>query len=60
MGLISVKSQIKRSFREADEDSCDVLMAESGKINTQMLGYFIRGAHTTCAQKESGSVLTSL
>ena len=30
------------------------------KINTQMVGYLTRGVHTTCTQKESGSVLTSL
>ena len=55
----SGKSDQVRVVEEADEDSCDVLMAESGKINTQMLGYFIRGAHTTCAQKKSGSELIS-
>ena len=31
MGLVSVKSQIKQVVEEADEDSYDVLTAESGK-----------------------------
>ena len=56
----SGKSDQARVVKEADKDSCDVLMAESGKINTQMLGYLTQGVHTTCAQKESSPVLTSL
>ena len=56
----SGKSDQAEVVEEADEDSCDVLTAESGKGNTQMLGYLTRGARITYAQKGSGSVLTSL
>ena len=45
---------------EADEDSCDALTAESGKVKYSDAWLLNRGAHTTCAQKKSGLVLTSL
>jgi len=47
----SEKSDQAGVIEEADEYSCDVLTAESGKVNIQMLGYLTQGAHITCAQK---------
>ena len=57
---ISGKSNQTAVVEEEDEDPCDVLTTELGKVNTQVLGYLTRGAHTTCAQKGSGSVFISL
>jgi len=56
----SGKSDQTRVVKVADENLCDVLTTESGKKNTQMLGYLTWSAHIICAQKESGSVLTNL
>ena len=56
----SGKSDQTGIVEEADENSCDVLTAESGKGKYLDLGYLTQGAHITCAQKESGLVLTSL
>jgi len=41
---ISEKSDQAGVVEKADEDSCDVLTAESGKVNTQILGYMTRDA----------------
>ena len=54
----SGKSDQARVVKEADKDSCDVLTVESGK--DKYSDAWLLDAHTTCAQKESGSVLTSL
>jgi len=45
----SEKSDQAGVVEDADEDSCDVLTAESGKCKYSMLGYLTRCAHTTCA-----------
>jgi len=45
---------------ETDENACDVLTAESGKGKYSDAWLLDSGAHTTCTQKESGSILISL
>ena len=56
----SGKSNQIRVVEEADEDLCDVLTAESGKDKYSDAWLLNSGAHITCAQKGSDSVLTSL
>jgi len=56
----SGKSDQAVVVEKADEYSCDVLTAESGKGKCSDAWLFDSGAHTTCAQKGRGSVLTSL
>ena len=56
----SGKSDQAEVVEEADVDSCDVLTAESRKEKYSNAWLFDSGAHTTCAQKGRGSVLTSL
>jgi len=61
MGLVPVKSQIKPGLsKKYIRIHVMSWQLSRKKINTQMLGYLTRGAHITCVQKESGSVLTSL
>jgi len=61
MGLVPMESQIKPGLSKKQMRIHVISWRSSQKkINTQMVGYLTRGAHTTCAQKGSGSILTSL
>jgi len=56
----SGKSNQAGVVEEADKDSCDILMAESGKDKYSDAWLLDSGCTYHCTQKESGSVLTSL
>ena len=54
------KSDQAEFVKKADENSCDVLTAELGKGKYSDALLLDSGCTTTCAQKLSSSVLTSL
>jgi len=57
----SEKSDQAGIVKEVDENPCDVLTAKSGKGNYSDAWLLDSGCtHTTCAQKGSSSILTSL
>ena len=61
MGTVPVESQIKsRLSKKKMRVHVMFWRLSQEKVNTQMFGYLTRAANTTCAQKGSGSVLTSL
>ena len=60
MGLVPEESQIKPGLSKKKMIHVMFWRLSQEKVNTKMLGYLTRGAHITCTQKESGSVLTSL
>jgi len=53
----SKKSDQAGVVQEANEDACDVLMAESGKGKYSDAWLLDLSVHTTCPKKGSGSVL---